>query len=313
MKRVIFINYFNKGDIHVSRGFIKAIINKVKSLYPDMKFAYSHRHSSDLISDIPELEHDSGGLLKLHNFCKSLGKNSQYESIVKIDEDVYLSTWYAQQDGRFLGEYGITFDALYVAFDEICKKLWNFSLSDISENLMDFYPKINFENYQIEKCKTWIDTHPGKKIFIANGPSLSGQSYNFNLSQILESIATQNPDKYFLLTSVENKKINLSNIIYTDDIIKKNSNNDLNENAYISKYCDVIIGRGSGASSFAFNVDNVMNKNIKFIYFCNFVDPEINKFWVGKLFKDNINYNAQFTISNTDSDQTVKDLIIKNI
>jgi hypothetical protein len=313
MRRVIFINYYNKGDIHVSRGFVSSIINKLKSLYPDIKFAYSHKHSPDLISDISELEYDSDGLLKVHNFCTSLNQNPQYTNIVKIDDDIYLSTWYAQQDKKYLEEYGITFDTLYLAFDEICKTTWNFSLSDISENLIDFYPKINFEKYEIENCKAWIDSHPGKKIFIANGPSLSGQSYNFDFSKIIKDIATQHSDKYFLLTNVENKKINLPNIIYTEDIIKNKLNNDLNENAYISKFCDVIIGRGSGASSFAFNVDNIMNKDIKFIYFCNFVDPEINKFWVGKLFKNSINYNAEFIISDTGHEPTVKDIIIKNI
>lgn len=314
MNKITFINYYNKGDIHVSRGFVKKIIEKVRSLNLDIKFAYSHKHDPDLLKDIQYLDFDKDGLLAFHNFCTSQGLNPQHTDVFNIDGNYYFNTWYAQKERKYLDEHGITFDTLYFIFDDICKKILNFSLEDISDNLLDFYPDIDFTKFDTKNIDNWIaDNKFNKKIFVANGHSLSGQSYNVNFTRLITDIAKKKTDTYFLLTNIEDGKISLPNVIYTDDIIKKNSFNDLNENAYLSTFCDVIIGRGSGASSFAFNCKNILNSNIIFIYFCNFVSKDTNKFWVGKYFNDKINYAAKFKISDSGHEETLANIIANSV
>lgn len=57
-KRIVFFNCFHNGDIHVSRGFVRQIMNKIKQLEPDTTFGYTHKMSAELLSDIPDLTFD---------------------------------------------------------------------------------------------------------------------------------------------------------------------------------------------------------------------------------------------------------------
>jgi len=309
MKKVVFINYYNKGDIHASRGFVRQIIKKVKSIDGSISFSYAHKHSCDLLIDVDGLGFEPDALWDVRNECSKLHQDPQYKGICKINDSVYISTWYAQQNYKYMNKYGITIDALYEAMDDSCKELWNFSLSDISDDPSTFFPIIDYSKFKIDDANEWLKSHSSKKIFVANGPALSGQAINFNLSNVIEKIANIYTDHIFLLTDHQEKKINLSNVYYTKDIINKNSNCDINENAYLSSHCDIIIGRGSGPSSFAMNYENLFLKNKKFIYFCNFYPLNSNKFWVGDLLRDKIEYKSNFIFSDDGSEDNAYKII----
>ena len=68
----------------------------------------------------------------------------------------------------------------------------------------------------------------------------SGQAINFDFSIIINTLANIFKEYNFICTT-NNFIGQTDNIFFTDNIIKKN-NDDLNEIAYLSKYCDVIIG-----------------------------------------------------------------------
>jgi hypothetical protein len=65
--------------------------------------------------------------------------------------------------------------------------------------------------------------------------------------------------------------LNKDNIKYTKDIINIRDN-DLNEISYISTFCDIIIGRGSGPYCFSTIKSNLLNKNKIFIGFTNLIE-----------------------------------------
>lgn len=297
-KNIIFFNHFHNGDIHVSRGIISKIIERVNKQYPEISFSYSHPNASDLLADIPNLKFDPSGI----NIIKN-----PHDNFVIIRDTVYINTWYAQQQYKYMNQYGLTIDCLYAALNDSCEKLWGFSLSEISSDLSTFFPTIDYSKFKIDTAKMWLDQHPEKKIFVANGAGLSGQSTNFAMTPIISQLALRHKDKTFILTSKEGET-NLPNIVYSTDIIQKGSS-DLNENSFISSFCDVIIGRSSGPSTFAMTQENLFKRPVKILYFTNIVPVPPNKFWASEILRDTINYAAEIICTNDSDENQVYNII----
>lgn len=301
-KRVVFFNYYHNGDIHVSRGLVRHVMNKVRQLNPSVEFAYGHNNSPDLLSDIDGLSFDPLALSIIRN---------DHAGILPAGDTLYFNTWYAQQQFRYMNRYAITMDSLYSAFDDGCRSIWGFSLEDISQNPADFFPTIDYNRFYIEHARNWINNHPGKKIFVSNGAALSDQAHYFSLTNIIDTVSKNHPDKIFILSNNDGHP-GSQNIIHSSDIIKKGSN-DLNENSYIASQCDVIIGKASGAFSFSITKENCFHKNIKFLAFCNLTTPHSNKFWLGDRLRDKVNYTSQFIVSNESDVNQIANIIDSNL
>lgn len=294
-KKIVFFNYYHNGDIHVSRGFIRQIINKVHQLEPETQFFYGHRNYSGLLADIPNLSFDANALSIIHN---------DHINMYKVGDTTYINTWYNQQNSKYMGRYSISIDTLYAAFNDTCKNLWGFSLNDISTDPSIFFPVIDYDKLEITQAKNWLDKHPAPKVFVSNGIPLSDQAHIFPLTEIIISLSNQHRDKIFILSNKYKRYAYniLPNIFYSSDIINKKTN-DLNENSFISSHCDVIIGSASGAFTFSMTQENLFHRNNKFLAFCNLVPIPPNKFWVNELLRDKINYKSKIIVSN-ESDTT---------
>src|SRR5271166_551258 len=165
-KRIIFFNHFHNGDLHVSRGLVRQIIDKVHQIDPNVQFAYSHPHSQSVLMDIPNLSFEPQAILALNN---------THENLSVINGNTYINTWYGQQRWKYMNRYGLTMDCLYMALDDSCQSLWGFSLSEITKDLSTFFPLIDYSKYETKNITSWLSNHPEKKIFVANGLALSGQ------------------------------------------------------------------------------------------------------------------------------------------
>lgn len=159
-KRIVFFNCFHNGDIHVSRGFVRQIMNKIKQLEPDTTFGYTHKMSAELLSDIPDLTFDRGAL-------GSVG--SEHANLVKSGDTTFINTWYGQQQHKYMNRHGISIDTVYAALNDSCKDLYGFSLEDISTDLSTFFPTIDYTRISISRVQSWLSQHPQKKILVENG------------------------------------------------------------------------------------------------------------------------------------------------
>lgn len=297
-KKVTFFNCFHNGDIHVSRSFVRLIIAKLKTINPDWIYTYAHKNNPEILADIPELIYDPGALAFVR---------SEHHNLFEGGNALFINTWYAQQNHKYMNKYGISFDALYAGLDDSCKNAWGFSLSDISPNPGDFFPSIDYSKFHIQYAQDWLDRHPGKKIFVTNGYALSGQSHNFPITPLILDVARRHPDKTFILSNKEGQNY-LPNVFWSSDIIQK-SGCDLNENAFLSEYCDTIIGRATGAFAFSETANNMMKRKCKFLCFTNIVPPPGGKFWLSTLLQDKINYSAEMTITDESNTDVIKQLI----
>jgi len=128
---------------------------------------------------------------------------------------------------------------------------------------------------------------------------MSNQSFVGDMSDLLNPLANKYNDITWLCT----KKFNTteSNILFTDDIIKDNdlydfnapwhdrqqNNCDLNEISYLSRFCNVIIGKNSGPFVFCETKENFNNPDKTFISFTK---------WQTESLSHNIKYNCKYNI-----------------
>lgn len=294
--KVIFFNHFHNGDIHLSRSIVRLVMDKVKSIHPDTTFGYSHRNNDKLLADIPDLSFIPNVVNGIH----------EHSATFRSGDLVYFNTWYAQEHFKFMNQHGITLDTLYLAFDSGCKKIWGFSLEEISKDPKVFYPSIDYSAFDIESVQTWLKNNPERKVFVSNGHALSGQSQNFNMTEIINRIAPKYPSTIFILSNQETT-VTAPNIIYSTSIIKK-SGFDLNENGYLSEHCDLIIGRSSGAFSFAMTQNN-MFRPVKFLTFSTLTPKKPGQYWLDTLLQDKITFLASITNVDTGDTSTAQRLI----
>jgi hypothetical protein len=297
--KVIFFNHFHNGDIHVSRGFVRQIMKRL----PEVSFAYSHRNYAGLLADIPGLDYDP-------NACNIV--RNEHVGLMRVGDTVYMNTWYAQQNHKYMNKYGITMDALYEAFDDHCRSLWGFSLQDISSDPSVFFPSIDYSNFHIKEAQIWLNQNPERKIFVSNGKALSGQADNFDMTAIINRVAVKHPSTIFILSNQESP-VTAPNIIYSSSIIKKPSGSDLNENAFLSEHCDVIMGRASGAFAFAETYNNMLNRKCKFVCFSNLVPPAGGQFWFSSLLQNKIKYVSDVIVTNESNPQIVQQIMEQHV
>lgn len=302
-KRVVFFNYFHNGDIHVSRGLIRQIINKVKQIDPNIEFAYSHKMAVDLLFDISDLKFDSNGLSVVNN---------EHTGVLTVGDTTYINTWYGQQQFKYMNRHQISFDTLYAALNDSCKAVWGFSLDEISTDPTTFFPIIEYNKFHIRDAQNWLNNHTGSKIFVSNGMALSDQSHNFELSPLVENLARKYPNKTFILSNVESHKVSLSNVFYSTNIIKR-SGCDLNENAFLSEHCDTIMGRASGAFAFAETQNNMFKRQCKILCFTNIVPQKTGQFWLADLMQDKIKYSASITATNESNTNIIQKMMEEHL
>jgi hypothetical protein len=281
MSNIVFHNHYHCGDISASRGIIKKIIEQVRKIDPKTTFAYQHNNPANLLADIPKLSFAGSPTIP------------QHDNLVRVGDTIYINTWYGQQQHKFMNKYGVVFDTLYAALNDTCQQLWEFALSSISDDIRDFFPTINYNKFEIDKAKTWLMEHPGKKVLIESGPALSGYSNNFSFAPIISAIASRHPEYSFILSSRENF-VFPANVFNTFDIIQKAEPSDLNEISFLSTHCDLIVGRSSGVSTFAMTRENLFKRPTKFINFSTLVPSKANKYWLGSLLQDRTHYSATF-------------------
>jgi hypothetical protein len=258
INKVVFYNMFHYGDLHVSRGLVREVSRRCVA--KGIKCEYIHNYSDEILKDIQDIQ-----------IVKSNYNITNITPSHVSGDTVFINTWYGGNKDIF-NSYGLTFDCLYRSFKEAVKPL---DIDFDSINPIDMFPSIDYEKYQIENAKLWLNNNIGKrKLFISNGLTLSGQFENFKFSNIINRLARDYPETQFIISNDEPGIHEKDNIIFTKNIIQKNGN-DLNENSYLASNCDIIIGRFSGTYTFAMTKENYFDKPKHFIVF---TIPSVDKY-----------------------------------
>lgn len=242
----------HNGDIHFSREFIKHFITTV----PANKYIYEHDRSQRCILDIPSLEY-----IKKRNPCK---QNRLWDF---ANKQLNINTWIGCRELKYLGNLdrinpfgGAFIFANYHMFSDVIYEVKKIGIHiPPLKHVLEYIPTIDYKYYKTTAIDKFVEAHPSTKILVCNGPCMSGQIKNFSFKGFIEELAK---DKK--LTVITTERTDVAETHYTGDIIKI-SDCDLNEISYLSRFCKVIVGRGSGPYCFSEVRDNVYDNNKRMI------------------------------------------------
>jgi hypothetical protein len=271
MKSICFFCHFHNGDIFHIKSFLRDITSQL-----DTKFYIAHPNNSIITADL-DIEYINLPIYwaktqnipeetkALHEKHVKLLEGKEHTKFIETEDCFYINTWiggYFSSDNEFNGECSLRgFHRMFTfIYDKINKK---FNVNLKVKSVENYHPFVDYSKFNVSNVDKFLSENKSKKILVCNGPSLSGQTtYNTDMTEILEPLASNNQDKIFITT----KKIttNINNIISTDDIIKSNTC-DLNEISYISKFCYLIIGRNSGPFCFTLTDENINDENKTFL------------------------------------------------
>lgn len=267
-EKIILYNHFHNGDIFYSR-----IITQILSEKYDI--TYYHNLKKSLFTDVPYVNEIVGipsNLQQNENFLGGLN----------------INTWIGQKNAHYLkgNHHGCSFSNYFKLVKDISNNLG--LIVNESDN---YLPIIYFDNLPqkeqiITEMVKFKDRYK-KIIFISNGNVNSGQSSNFDMSQLIINLALNNKNCLFLISHDFNKEVD--NIVDVSTITKINP--DLLQIGFVSTFCDIIIGRASGPHCFTHIKDNLLDVNKTFISISD--NPSEGKWFIESIAKQiwTNNYN----------------------
>lgn len=273
MKSICFFSHFHNGDIFHIKSFLRDIISQIDTTY------YIAHPNSDIITCDIDMEYINIPIYwsKFNDTYvenRELNKNhvnllvgKEHTKFFSTEDCFYINAWiggYFTEDNEYNGECSLR--GFYKMFKNIYKNInqefgTNLKLKDLNE----YIPFVDYSKINCEKIKTFVEEYTSPKILICNGPALSGQTtYNSDMAEIIIPLAEENKNRIYICT---NKfETELDNIKFTDDIFELNRC-DLNEISYLSKFCNLIIGRNSGPFCFTTTKENVNDESKIFLAF----------------------------------------------
>jgi len=281
MRRIVFFNNAHLGDLHVGRGFARKICEYANE--HGIETLYLHRKP-------PMLEF-------VKEACDPTVKVDKWDLARRIDDDLLINTWYGAGKRRFILKNGVSFSCLYDLFEYQLKVGMNLRLDRLASDPREFYPQIDYSKHHISGVDAFMKENKGRKVMICNGDVKSAQAKNFDMSPAINALARRHRDITWIVTNPAARVEPAENVVMAADIIKKDGC-DLNENSYMSTFCDVIVGRLSGPHTYTYTKQNLFERKIKILCFLQPSKMNLLADWKGARFRDQIHYKAKITQSN---------------
>lgn len=242
LSNLVFYNNYHNGDVHYGRGFI---INFAKHIPAQRKWYIHNKH---IKTSLGVLEYRSAPQMPME------------AHVFKNNNDLFINCWIGADHRKFLTD-GVTMEGNYAKYIEAAKHIKDIIGVSVPIEPIDHYiPEIDFNLFNVSRIDSFFAAQERKiKVFVVNSDVMSGQSSNFDFDPIIGRLADTYPNVLFILSN--KKSLLKDNVVYASDINGVHDGCDLCENAYISKKCNVIVGRGSGSFCFSCIKDNWLDES----------------------------------------------------
>lgn len=274
MKNILFYNLWHNGDVFSGRGYIKTIIGSL----PETKFGYYHKNNPKVVMDLVTTKFKP-------DLTKWQVEQLNFRKIYETEQTIYINTWvgtYFHQHATRMQDFPDVIvnlsdegHANYLSLHKMYTFIVNFLNQNhscniqLKDNPLEYVPDIDWSiQYDIQPANDFFIKTLGKKRYLfCNGIVRSNQSTLGNISKVIQTLAQQHSEDIFICT--EKFETYLQNIFFTGDIFSIPC--DLNEIAYLSTFCDVIVGKNSGPFMFTHIKPNINNQSKVFVAFSNHV------------------------------------------
>lgn len=123
--------------------------------------------------------------------------------------------------------------------------------------VIDYIPTVDYEKVNKGNVNDFVFSQKKrtKLVLVCNGPTGSGHAANFDMAKMVELLPESNTIFIFTERAVCNRPL----VYFTDDITERNGRCDVLAISYLSTFCDVIVGRCSGAQMVCETRENWMD------------------------------------------------------
>lgn len=232
--KVCFYTEAHLGDFLFSAPFIKLLVEK----YPENEY-YQYIYGSHG-TVFPEIFMKTvPGLIPTSEICG----------------DINIPTWLCDRQYSELHIPSTENDQTFPGLEDVFfvhRRAWNFIFRKhgfdvkIPDDIgIDFDYESILDEQSLKSIKKFGKSKR-KKVFFINIKGKSGQTDNDDWLGNILHLANLYPDIYFCYMNEEQTKVDKENVIHTPSIFGKHSS-DIFHNAYLSTFCDIIVGKNSGA------------------------------------------------------------------
>lgn len=250
--KLTFYNHYGAGDLFESREFVR---DTMKLLGVEHA-CYAHRKFPGFFDDLPITSVDMADYMTMR---------SAY--ILSRPDEVLINTWIGCRNGDTnpRGDYvvwpgvGCTVEHLYRMWNDYLREL---GLPQLPRTIAEYLPAIDYvKAVPTPVRRSVIDAATKSKfsVMLCNGSTGSGHAANFDMGLMLDHIPVRDDVHYFITENCKFKP--RPDVLRTDDITGRSPDHpcDLNAIGYLSQFCDVIVGRCSGAQMVTQTLANWMN------------------------------------------------------
>lgn len=202
-----------------------------------------------------------------------------------LTDDLNMRHWASRRNGRYMlntwigalngetnpkGDYviwpgiGCCVENILRMNNDYLKRL---GLPRITKPAQDFLTTVDYGRINKGNVDNFVlsDNIMGrhKIVLVCNGPTGSGHAANFDMARMVELLPES--DSVFVFT--ERATCNKPLVFFTDDITERNGRCDVLAISYLSRFCNVIVGRCSGAQMVCETKENWMNPNKTLVSF----------------------------------------------
>lgn len=129
----------------------------------------------------------------------------------------------------------------------------------LSRPVIDYLPSVDYSRVNTGKVDAFAQLMGERKVvLVCNGNTGSGHAANFDMVEMVELLPID-PKRAYIFTQRENCE--RPDVLFTDDITERNGRCDVLAISYLSQFCDVIVGRCSGAQMVCETKENWMDPN----------------------------------------------------
>jgi hypothetical protein len=219
------------------------------------------------------------------------------------DGHLFLNTWYGAGDSKYKSPDAddlVTFDTLYRLFSDATSSRFDLPLRRLGGPAA-FLPSVDWKAFPatVRAAERMQARRRTKRVFFDTVRCLSGQAKNFPLVPVLRNAALRRPNVTFYYTWAHPiaRESLPRNAVWTRDVHGLQQGVDLNENAFISTFCDVIVGRNSSSYTFALLRENMVQRPARFLEFSHLGFP----LCIGPDFLSRIKFQCTITQNRTTS------------
>lgn len=252
-KKLVCFNHFGVGDLFESREFVLEWMRVLGV----SECEYACRYPA-VFEDLPQIK------------TRELTPDLNMRHWASKRAGHYLvNTWIGALNGETTprGNYvlypgiGCCIEHIHRMHSDYMQKL---GLGRITKPVQDFLTTVDYSKVNLGNIHDFLQKREGcKLVLVCNGSTGSGHAANFDMAAALPIREWSNT--LYILT--ERVPTDRQDIVFTDDITERNGRCDVLAISYLSRFCDVIVGRCSGAQMVTETKENWMDESKTLVSF----------------------------------------------